>query len=68
MKELRKNEYLDLLEMKELIFEEKDHSIIADLPNIGTTSFFPKSNKLQIHKGNKWVENGFYYVKNLLNK
>jgi len=66
MKELRRNEYVDMLEMKELIFEEKDHSIIADLPNIGTASYFPKSNKLQIHKGNKWIENGFYYVKNKL--
>jgi hypothetical protein len=66
MKDLRKNEFKDLLEMNELIFEEKDYSIIADLPKLGSVTYYPKSNKIQVHKTNIWIENGYIYVKNLL--
>lgn len=66
MKELRKNEYIDLLEMNELIFEDKEHSIVADIPKIGNTTYYPKSNKVLIHKENKWEEDGFYYIKKTL--
>ncbi len=66
MNTLRRNEFKDLLEMNELLFEEKEYSIVSDLPKIGTITYFPKSNKLQVHKTNDWIENGFIYVKNLL--
>lgn len=66
MEKLRRNEFKDLLEMKELIFEEKKYSIVSDIPTIGTITYYPKSNKLNIHKSNKWIENGFIYIKNLL--
>jgi len=68
MKDLRKNEFKDLLEMNELLFEEKDYSIIADLPKIGSVTYYPKSNKMQVHKTNTWLENAFIYTKNLLNE
>ena len=66
MNTLRRNEFKDLLEMNELLFEEKEYSIVSDLPKIGTITYFPKSNKLQVHKTNEWIDNGFIYVKNLL--
>lgn len=66
MKDLRKNEFKDLLEMNELLFEEKDYSIVADLPKLGNITYYPKSNKIQVHKTNTWIENGFIYTKNLL--
>jgi len=66
MKELRRNEYLDLLEANALIFEEKEHSIVADIPKIGQTTYYPKSNKLLIHKENKWEDDGYYFIKNTL--
>lgn len=66
MSSLRKNEFKDLLEMNELLFDEKDYSIVCDLPELGTITYYQKSNKLQVHKTNKWIENGFIHVKNLL--
>lgn len=66
MKELRKNEYVDLLESSEIIFEQKEYYIIADIPELGVTTYYPKSNKILIHKENRWEEDGFYYIKNKL--
>lgn len=66
MKDLRKNEFMDLLEMNELIYEEKDYSVVSDIPKLGAITYYPKSNKLQVHKNNTWIENGFIYIKNLL--
>jgi len=66
MNTLRKNEFKNLLEMNELLFEEKDYSIVSDLPKIGTITYYPKSNKIQVHKTNEWIENGFIYIKTLL--
>lgn len=66
MKQLRKNEFKDLLEMNELLFEEKDYSIVADLPKLGIVTYYPKSNKIQVHKTNVWKDDGFYFVKNHL--
>lgn len=63
MKKLRKNEFIDLLQINELIYEELEHSVLADIPKLGSVTYYPKSNKLQIHKGNKWIENGFYFIK-----
>ena len=68
MKDLRKNEFKDLLEMNELLFEEKDYSIVTDLPKLGTITYYPKSNKIQVHKANFWIGNGFIYTKQLLNE
>lgn len=67
MKELRSNEFKSLLEMNELLFWEYPSFIKADIPGIGEITYYPKANKIQICKGNKWIENGFYFVKNHLN-
>lgn len=66
MNELRRNEFKDLLEMNELLFEETSSFIKADIPKIGEITYYPKANKLQICKGNIWKEDGFYFVKNHL--
>lgn len=66
MEKLRRNEFKDLLEINELMFEEKQYSIVSDIPKIGTITYYPKSNKLNIHKSNKWIENGFIYIKTTL--
>jgi hypothetical protein len=67
MKNLRLNEFKDLLEMHELLFEESDYFIKADIPVIGNVTYYPKKNRLQINKGNIWKDNGFYFIKNHLN-
>lgn len=68
MTELRKNEFKSLLEMNELIFLEYQDFIKADLPELGEVTFYPKKNRLNIHKCNRWESNGFYFIKNHLNK
>ncbi len=64
--ELRKNEFKDLLETNELIFIEKEFAVLVDLPTLGACTYYPKANKLHIHKDNKWELNGYYYTKNHL--
>jgi len=54
MEQLRKNEFKDLLEMNELLFVEENHFVKADIPQLGNITYYPKSNRLQINKGNKW--------------
>jgi hypothetical protein len=68
MEQLRKNEFKDLLEMNELLYEEFAYHIRADIPEIGEVTYYPKKNRLNIHKSNKWQDNGFYFIKNHLNK
>ena len=67
MKELRKNEFKDLLEMHELLFKDMGTFIRADIPKLGEITYYAKSNRLQISKGNQWKDDGFYFVKNHLN-
>ena len=63
MTELRKNEFKDLLEMNEILVLEFEHYIAADIPEIGTINYYPKSNRIQIHKGNKWENDGYNFIK-----
>ena len=66
MTELRRNEFKDLLEIYELLFQEFDTFIRADIPKLGEITFYPKKNRLNIHKGNSWEDDGYYFVKNHL--
>ena len=66
MTTLRKNEFMDMLEMRELLFEDKDKFIHCDIPTLGKVTYYPKSDKLQINRTNKWEEGGFQFVKNIL--
>jgi len=56
----------DMLQMAEILYEESEKFIKCDIPTLGAVTYFPKANKLQIDKVNKWEENGFEFVKNLL--
>jgi len=66
MKDLRRNEFIDMLEMAELLFEANEKFIKCDIPTLGSVTYYPKANKLQINKSNSWEENGFEFVKNIL--
>ena len=68
MKDLRRNEFIDMLEMAELLFEEKDNFISCDIPTLGKVTYYPKADKLQINRTNKWEEGGFEFVKNVLDE
>jgi len=68
MKDLRQNEFVDLMEMNELLYEVFEYFIKADIPGLGNVTYYPKKNKLHITKQNEWKENGFYFVKNYLSK
>jgi len=35
---------------------------------LGAVTYYPKKNRLIIHKKNKWYDDGFYFVKNHLGK
>jgi hypothetical protein len=63
MTELRRNEFKDLLEINNLLFIEQIAFIKADIPNLGTVTYYPKSNRLQINKGNEWKDDGFNFIK-----
>lgn len=65
---IRRNEFKDLLEVNELIFEEHEFRIVAQLPEIGAVTYFPKADKLQIHSDNDWKKDGYYFVKNHIKK
>jgi hypothetical protein len=68
MKEIRKNEFESLLEMNELLFVSTDAFIKADIPQLGEITYYPKANRIQISKVNKWHDDGFYLIKNHLAK
>ena len=68
MTEIRKNEFIDLLEMNEIIYIENLHFIQTDIPKLGNITYYPKSDKLQICKGNKWELGGLNFTKNHLKK
>jgi hypothetical protein len=68
MQEVRRNEFKDLLEMNELMFVEHTDFIKADIPELGACTYYPKKNRLNIHLGNKWESDGFYFVRNHLVK
>jgi hypothetical protein len=66
MKELRRNEFIDMLEMAEILYEVTDKFIKCDIPTLGAVTYFSKANKVQIDKGNEWVEQGYEYIKSVL--
>ena len=66
MKELRRNEFIDMLEMAEILYEAKDKFIKCDIPSLGAVTYYPKADKLQIDKNNHWEEGGFTFVKQFL--
>jgi len=66
MTEIRRNEFKDMLEMNEILFVEYKSFIKADIPKLGEVTYYPRANKLQICKSNKWEQDGFYYIKNHL--
>ena len=66
MKELRRNEFIDMLNMAELLYTGNDKCIVCDIPTLGAVTYYPKADKLNIHKGNKWEDNGYELVKNVL--
>lgn len=66
MKDLRRNEFIDMLEMAELLYEATDKFIKCYIPTLGKVTYYPKSDKINVHVGNKWFEDGFYRVKNIL--
>ena len=68
MTELRKNEFTSLLEMNELLFWEYPTFIKADIPQIGEITYYPKANRMQVNKGNKWIDDGFNFTKIHLSK
>jgi hypothetical protein len=68
MTEIRKNEFMDMLEMNDLLFVEHEHFIHSNIPEIGKITYYPKSDKLQIHKTNKWELGGFNFIKTHLKK
>lgn len=68
MKDLRRNKFIDMLGMAEVIFEEKDNYISCDIPILGKVTYYPKADKLQINRNNKWEEGGLQYVKNHLGR
>ena len=68
MTEIRKNEFMDMLEMNDLLFVEQEHFIHSNIPEIGKITYYPKSDKLQICKTNKWELSGFNFIKTHLKK
>jgi len=66
--ELRRNEFVDMLEMNDLLFIEKPHLIHSEIPKIGKITYYPKSDKLQISSTNSWETFGFNYIKTHLKK
>lgn len=68
MQEVRRNEFKDLLEMNELMFVESTDFIKVDIPELGSCTYYPKKNRLNIHRGNKWEHDGYYFVKSHLGK
>lgn len=47
MNELRKNEFKDLLEMNELLFEEFAYHMKADIPELGEVTYYPKKKQIE---------------------
>lgn len=66
MKDLRRNEIIDMLEMAEILFEEKQNIIKCDIPTLGRITYYPKADKVQINRNNTWREYGFEFIKHIL--
>lgn len=68
MQEVRRNEFKDLLQMNELMFVENTDFIKVDIPELGACTYYPKKNRLNIHRENKWESDGFYFVRSHIDK
>lgn len=68
MTNLRKKEFIEMLDNFELNYNDKGKFIQCELQNLGKVTYYPKANKLQINKTNKWQEDGLYFVKDELFK
>ena len=68
MTNLRKKEFIEMLDTFELNYNDKGKFIQCELQNLGKVTYYPKANKLQINKTNKWQEDGLYFVKDELFK
>lgn len=66
MTELRKNEFIEMLQEADLLFEDKIKFIHCDIPTLGKITYYPKANKVQISRTNTWEENGLEFIKNIL--
>ena len=66
MQQLRKNEFVNLLEMAQVLYEDKGNLIQCDIPTLGYITYYPKADKVQINRNNTWEEGGFEFVKNIL--
>lgn len=64
--QLRKNEFIDMLEISESLFTDAGNYVHCNVPTIGKATYYPKSDKLNIHLENKWLENGFERIKTAL--
>lgn len=68
MTNLRKKEFIEILDNFGLSYNDKQKFIQCELPNLGKVTYYPKANKLQINKTNKWEQDGLYFVKDALFK
>ncbi len=53
---------------KRFVVEENENFIRIDTQEYGTITIYPKANKLNIHKGNRWIKRGGvrWIINNLL--
>ena len=56
-----------VIEKLNYTFVIKPYSILIHHPIKGKIEYYPKSDKLQIHKENTWLDNGLTELKNLNN-
>lgn len=66
MKDLRKTEFIKMLEIAQVLFEERESLIMCDIPSLGSVTYYPKADKVQINRYNTWEEGGYEFVKNIL--
>jgi hypothetical protein len=66
MTELRKKEFIEMLEKSGLLFEDKEKFIHCDIPTLGKITYYPKANKVQISRTNTWEVDGLKYVRSVL--
>ncbi|MFO0089974.1 MAG: hypothetical protein ACK518_04160 [bacterium] len=66
MKDLRKKEFIEMLQASQIEFEEKNNFIKCNIPSLGSITYYPKADKVQIDRNNHWEQGGFEFVKNIL--
>lgn len=66
MTDLRKTEFIEMLQASKIEFEEKNNFIKCNIPSLGSITYYPKADKVQIDRNNHWEEGGFEFVKNIL--